>query len=205
MPLPQQVIEQLGHEPSVKVPGWSMGILLFSGAVLAVILVIYAGLAFGFQPYLNSQIAQTQSKIAAESQKISSSDAQALTTYYSQITNLSTLVASHVIFSQVLTWLESNTEANVYYGSMSFGSGNQVTLSSFARTQADVNQQIAIFESSPNVSSVSITSVMFSATAGMWSFNTVLTLKKSLFLWPSLGLIPSPSSSSVSVTTTTSP
>lgn len=157
--------------------------LFFSGGIMGIILAVYLGLTFGYQPYLNAAIAQEKSQMDALSNSISSADQANLLTYYSQITNLNTIVASHVFFSRFLTWLAGNTEANVYYGGMSFGSGDQATLSVFAKTQADVNQQIAIFESSPDVSAVSVPGVAFSPTAGMWAFDATLTLKPSLLLW----------------------
>jgi hypothetical protein len=184
MPLPQQVIEQLGRG-SVKTPGWSLGILFFSGSILCVMVAIYLGLTFGYEPYLNGSIAQAKSQMNVLGNSISSADQAKLIAYYSQVSNLNTLVSEHVFFSQFLTWLEGNTEANVYYGSLNFTSKNQVALTVFARTQADVNQQIAIFESSSDVIGVSVSNISFSAPAGMWTFALTLTLKPSLFLWQS--------------------
>jgi hypothetical protein len=208
MPLPQQVIEQLGRE-SVKTPGWSSGILFFSGTLLGIMVAIYVGLAFGYKPYLTNSIARAKSQIGALSDSISSADQAELVTYYSQISNLHALIGSHVYFSRFLTWLEGNTEANVYYGSLSFTSKNQVLLSVLARTQADVNQQIAVFESSPDVAGVSVPDVSFSPTAGMWTFSLTLILKPSLFLWQATSTAPAASGmvvvpvASTTVTTST--
>ena len=60
---------------------------------------------------------------------------------------------------QFFSWLEKNTEANVYYQSFALASGHQVTLGGIAATEADVNQQVAIFENAPEVSSVTISNV----------------------------------------------
>jgi hypothetical protein len=197
MALPQQVVEQLSRE-SEKTPGWSSGILFFSGGILMLVIVAYLGLTFGYQPYLNGGIEQARSQISSLNQSISSADQAKLLAYYSQIANLNTIVVGHVFFSQFLAWLEANTEANVYYGSLDFTSGRQATLATLAKTQADVNQQIAIFESSPDVSAVSVPNVAFSPSAGMWSFGATLTLKPSLFLWQS-------TSSGAQATTVTTP
>ncbi len=182
MALPEQVIEQLGRE-SVKTPGWSSGILFFSGTILGIMVVIYLGITFGYEPYLNGGIAQTKTQMATLSQSISSADQAKLVTYYSQVSNLQALVAGHVFLSPFFAWLEENTEANVYYGSLSFSSRNQVNLNVFARTQADVNQQIATFESSGDVKQISLSNVSFSPSAGAWMFSATFTLDPSLFLW----------------------
>ena len=182
MPLPQQVVEQLGREPT-GTPGWSSGIILFSGAIFVIVVGLYLGLAFGYEPYLNAQIAQAQSQMGKVGQSISSSDQSELIAYYSEVANLHTLISGHVLFSQFLTWLGSNTEANVYYNNMSFTSGNQVTLTALGAGQADVDEQLEIFEASPEVQAVSVGTVAFSPTAGAWMFNVTLTMQPSVFAW----------------------
>src|ERR1035441_315975 len=112
MPLPQQVINQLSREPS-ETPGWSGGILLFSGALLLIILAVYFGMIFAYEPYLNGEISSVQSQIATLGQTISPGDQANLIAFYSQIANLQSLLHNHVIFSQFLSWLEQNTEAHV--------------------------------------------------------------------------------------------
>lgn len=184
MPLPQQVIEQLGREPTAT-PGWSSGILLFSGSILAIVLVTYLGLVFGYEPYLNAQIKTAEGQASQLGQSISASDQANLVAYYSEVANLHTLIGGHVFFSQVLTWLENNTEANVYYGNFKFTSGNQISFSAYGKTEADVNQQLEIFEGSPNVQAVSVGTIAFSPTVGMWEFDVTLTMQPSVFLWQS--------------------
>jgi len=70
-----------------------------------------------------------------------------IVSFYSQIANLKAALANHVYASQFLVWLQNNTEANVYYQNLALSSGSRVTLKGIAKTEADVNQQIAVFES----------------------------------------------------------
>jgi hypothetical protein len=183
MPLPEQVIEQLGREPTSGTQGWAVGALLFSGGIFFLSLVIYFGLTFGYEPYLQSQLSTTQNQVSALDNSISASDQSQLINFYSQITNLQTLLQSHVLTSQFFAWLEQNTEANVYYQSFALATGNQITLTGAANTEADVNQQVAIFENSPEVSSVGVSNVAAPQTpGGKWSFNTTLIMNPSVFL-----------------------
>jgi hypothetical protein len=197
MALPQQVVEQL-NQGSERTPGWSSGIILFSGSILFIILFIYAGLRFGYEAYLNAQISSLNGQAQKMGQSVSASDEASLVTFYSQISNLESLVKGHVFFSQFLTWLERNTEVNVNYTSMSFAAGNQVTLAGMAKTSADVSEQMAVFEADPSVSLVSLSNLTFSPTANEWTFNLVLTMQQSVFLWneslssPVGALVPSP-------------
>jgi len=197
MPLPQTVVEQLGKEPP-KTPGWSVGMLAFAGSLVFIVVLIYVGLTFGYEPYLNGQISATQNQINQLSQQISPADQTNLINFYSELANLKSLLANHVIASNLFPWLEQNTEANVYYTSFSFSDGNQITLSAVAQTESDVNQQLAIFEASPEVSNVTISGVSAGTTAG-WNFSVGLTINPSILSDSATSTV---TSTSVSTSTT---
>lgn len=183
----------MSQEPA-KTPGWSSGVLSFSAMILVVIVGIYFALV-AYGSVLNGKVSSVQSQVASLDQSIASGDQAQLVAFYSQIVNLQSVLRNHVLFSQFLTWLQSNTEVNVYYTQMSFASGNQVTLSAVARTEADVNQQIAIFESSPLVAKVGISSVANSNTTGLWAFTVVLVMQPSVFVaTPAAAVVPVSSS-----------
>jgi len=181
MALPQQVVDRLGKEPA-ETPGWSFGLLLFSGGILAILVITYLGLTLGYEPYLNGQVSSLTSQISTAASAISPSDQNTLVTFYSEIANVQTTLANHVAFSNFLTWLQNNTEANVSYDHLSFSSGNQITLGGTGATEADVNQQIAIFETSPQVQSFSVSGVNYDAEANDWQFDASLTMQPSLLL-----------------------
>ena len=182
MALPQQVIEQLGREPSQD-QGWAFGMLFFSGGILVLTIAIYLGMNFGYDRYLKSQIQTTQNKITNLNQSISASDQANLINFYSQISNLKTLLRKHVLPSQFFSWLEKNTEMNVYYQSLTLSTGYKVNIAGHAASESDVNQQVAIFENSPEIKSVTVSNVGLSQTAGGgWNFTMLLTMNPSLFL-----------------------
>jgi hypothetical protein len=180
MPLPQQVINQLSHEPPEN-PGWSGSVIFFSAGLLVVVLVIYCGMAFVYEPHLNAQISTVDGKVTALSQSISPQDQTNLLTFYSQISNLQTLLANHIIFPQFLSWLEQNTEANVTYTNFSFSSGNEITLTATAASEADVNEQIAIFQASPDIQSMVISNLTAATTGGGFQFGVTLLMNPSIF------------------------
>jgi Tfp pilus assembly protein PilN len=184
MPLPQQVINQLSREPA-ETSGWSAGVVFFSGALLVVVLIIYFAMTLGYEPYLNSQISSVENKINTLSQSISSQDQTNLLSFYSQISNLQTLLSQHVFFSQFLSWLDSNTEANVSYTSFSFSSGNEISLTATASSEADINEQIAIFQGSPEVENVAISNVgAATGSGGGFQFSATLLMNPSVFTSP---------------------
>jgi Tfp pilus assembly protein PilN len=180
MPLPQQVIEQLGREPETS-QGWATGTILFSGGIFLFVVILYCGIKFGYEPYVNSQVTQATNQIATASQSVSVSDEQQIVDFYSQSANLSTALANHVYVSTFLGWLEKNTEANVYYQSLDLSSGNRVSLRGIATTEADINQQIAIFEASSNVTSVVISNISAGQAGTGLEFDAMLTMAPSAF------------------------
>jgi hypothetical protein len=186
MPLPRQVVEKLSREP-VKTPGWSGGVLIYSGALLAVVVALYIGLTFVYEPILRGQISDTESQIAALNKSISAADEEKLATYYSQISNLRSIMQKHILFSPFLTWLEAHTEANVYYSNLSFSSGYQVILMGVAKTEADVNQQLAILQAAPEVQAANVSNVLLSATDNTWQFGVSLLMKPAIFSWQQAG------------------
>lgn len=185
MPLPEKVIEQLGREPSPETQGWAVGALMFSGGILFLALAIYFGLTMGYEPYLQNQLNGTQAQVSALNNSISTSDQTQLIDFYSQIANLQTLLASHTLPTQFFSWLEANTEANVYYQSLTLTSEDNATFSGVAATEGDLNQQVAIFENSPEVSSVTVSSIaapQLGVNNAGWTFNLTLVMKPSVFL-----------------------
>lgn len=200
MPLPEKVIEQLGREPA-KTPGWAAGALMFSGGVLFIMILIYVGLTFGYEPYLNNQVTSVQDQVNQLGQSIPASDQANLLDFYSQVSNLRTLLRAHVLSSQLFTWLETNTEANVFYKQLTFGSNNQLTLSGNGKTEADVNQQIAIFEASPMVQKVNVTTVGTSQDGTGIDFGVTLIIAPSLLSNPILNAAAPTSTASTASTT----
>lgn len=182
MPLPENVVAQLGREPA-KTQGWAGGAISFSGGILFLAVIIWAGLQFGYEPYLNGQLGATQKKVTDLNNSISASDQAQLVDFYSQTANLQTLLQKHTLTSQFFSWLESNTEANVTYTSFSLTLDDHALLGGTAASEADINQQIAVFENSPQVSSVSVSAVTAPLIPGQaWTFRANLAMTPSVFL-----------------------
>lgn len=185
MPLPQQVIEQLGREPE-KSQTLASGALIFSVGILAIVAALYLGMVFGYEPYLNNQISGIKSQVSTANNSISADQETQLINFYSQIANLQSILSHHVYTTSFLAWLENNTEANIYYQSMDFSAGNIVVLKGVAKTEADVNQQVAIFEGSSAVKSTVMSSVAPASAAGGGTssgiaFAVTLTMQPSAF------------------------
>ena len=182
MPLPQQVIDRLSNETQ-GTHNSSSGLLVFSIGILVFVVFVYFGITIGYEPYLNSQISTIQQKIVTAGKSISGDQQSSILNFYSEISNLQTLLKGHTVFSPFLSWLENNTEVNVYYSSIVFSSGNQVALTVDAKTQADLDQQLSIFESSPAISNITVSGIspLQSGTSSWQQANVVIFTNSSMF------------------------
>ena len=98
------------------------------------------------KPYINGQLKSLESQAQKVGQQFNHRHPRRISSsFIRRSANLESLIKNHVFFSQFLTWLEQNTEANVYYTSMSFSSGDQITLSGVAKTAADVSRAACCF------------------------------------------------------------
>ena len=182
MALPQQVIDRLSSDTR-RTPKWSSGLLLFSVGIFFLVILIYFGITMGYEPYLNSQISQLQQQISTASKSIPADQQSALLSFYSGLSHLQTLLKGHVVLTPFFAWLEKSTGANVYYSHVVFSSGNQVALIVGAKTQTDLDQQLAIFESAPEVLHITVSGIAPSQTnSSSWQqANIVLFMNSSIF------------------------
>lgn len=180
MALPQKVLEQLYREPP-RTPGWAWQFLMFGTTVFFISLLVYVGLVFGYKPFLSSQLRKTQDKIQAFSQQIPAEEQFKIVDFYSQIVNLKSLIEKHILTSPFFEWLEKNTQGNIYFEQLDLNAANgRAILSGAAKSVEDITQQLAIFESRPEVERVSIGPTNFSG--GAWRFGIVLYFNQGYFL-----------------------
>lgn len=179
MALPQKVIDQLGREPSAT-PGWAGQILMFSGTIFFISIVIYLGLDFGYKSYLSSQVKKLKDQVQAFSEQVPVEDQKKIIDFYSQTSNLKTVLANHIFSSQLLRWLERNSQINVTYDKFNLNVGNsQVTLGGSSKTMDDINQQLIVFQAQQEVSKVAIGNINFSN--NLWHFEATLTFVPGYF------------------------
>jgi len=96
----------------VRLP-WQL--LIFSFAILGLTLASYFGIAFGYKPYLNSQISNVNAQMSSLEKSIDKQQRENLTNLYSQLTNIKFLLDSHIAASNLFEDLGKNTNPQVYY------------------------------------------------------------------------------------------
>lgn len=96
-------------------------IFSFSFIIFIALLAVYAGMEFGYKPFLNSRIKSLDQKVAALTQSINEEQQNSLINFYSQLVNLKDLVNSHIITSNFLELLENNTYLEIHYTGLTLG------------------------------------------------------------------------------------
>lgn len=201
MALPTQEIERLTRASNPE-QGPYKQLLLLTGSLLAISSILYLGLSYGYEPYLNKQKADLDVQIQESSKKIPQEEQIKLIGFYSQLANIKTLIGKHPFTSNVFEWLEKNSEPNTYFTKFSFNaSTNQLALLGISKTADNVSDQAAIFESQPEVVRLNLSSLSVAITGG-WQFNmTIFFDPKSLLpatqATPA-GITPPPTTSPVS-------
>src|SRR3989344_1044323 len=170
MALPTSAVEQLSRRRD-RSPGWFSQLLLFSGSIFAISVIVYAGLVFGYKPYINRQVAALDDQIQQFSQEIPDVVQNKSFSFYSQLVNLRTFLDGHVLMSPLFTWLQDHTISNVYYTKFSLNTlTRQLSLGGVARTLGDVASQLAAFQDAPGVQNVFFNNVSVDS-KGLWQFD----------------------------------
>lgn len=139
-----------------KLPvGWPWKIFVFSIILFGLVLFIYLGIIWGYQPYLKAQEQSLDKKINEIGGQISQQDRENFINFYSQLINLQGLLNRHIKGSNIYNFLEKNTEQGVYYeGANLSATEHNISLTGVARSYDNLVKQLAAFEQAPEISRV---------------------------------------------------
>jgi len=137
--------------------GFPWRVLVIAIVVLGLSLLVYAGMAFGYIPYLTSEIKSVDAQFAELSQSLDSAQQKNLIDLYSQLYNIDTLASSHAYPSRFFDFLERNTYPTVRVTLMQLNvSGREARLEGIVPTFETLSDQLAVFENNPDVSGVAL-------------------------------------------------
>lgn len=206
MALPTQEIEKLAKAPT-EGQGSYKQLLMLAGTLLFLSAVLYFGLTFGYAPYIENQISSVTARSAELDKRVTKEKQDELIAFYSQISNLSTLLAKHPNTIKIFSWLESNTQPNIYFSKLSFNLATyQMSLIGVGKTPLDIAEQINIFERTSEASRVNFNNIS-SMTGGGWQFNVAVFLDPKFIAAAGITVaetIPIPSSQANTTSTATS-
>ena len=167
--------------PRERLPvGWPWRLFVFTLILLALSFLVYLGLNFGYKAFLNKSIDGLNSTLNSLSFQVAPTEREGFITFYSQLSNLQKLLASHIISSKVFPVLEGLTDQRVSYSTLNISVVDRtVTVDGVAKDYAALASQLAIYEQSPEVEKVILENSALTNKAVR--FTAKVTLKDEVF------------------------
>jgi Tfp pilus assembly protein PilN len=139
--------------------GFPWRLLVISFVIFGLTVLVWAGIQFGYTPFLNSQLSSATANFNALSGKISERQQKDLTSFYSQLYNIQSLQASHIYSAKLFDFLEKNIYPNVVLNSFQASlPGGSIRFDGVAADYQTLTNELAILKSDPNVTLVSLDS-----------------------------------------------
>lgn len=144
---------QLGRE---KIPiGWPWRLLTFTAILVGLAVVLYAGMAFGYSAYLDSQTAKLDLRLAEVSGSVADDRATELRRFYSELTNAEMLLREHTIGTKILSFIESTLHRDISLTGMEIQANERsVKLTGLALSYASLGEELALLRGRQGVHAV---------------------------------------------------
>jgi len=129
---------------------WRVLILTFTVFIFTVL--IYFGMVFGYGPYLKSKTRSLDQKISVLNQSVDETQQKQIITFFSQMTNIQTLLSKHKTFSQIFDFVERSTYPQINYSDFKFSAAEmEIKIEGTAPTYNDLIKELALYKQSPEV------------------------------------------------------
>jgi len=160
------------RKPLTSGGGTPWRLLVASLILLVLVVLIYCGMNFGYEPYLSNQIQKYDKQLASLTSNMSEQDQQASLAFYSQLYNIKNLGSNHVYASKIFDALEKNTLIGVRVTNVqvAMGSGG-LQMTGLAPSFDTVVQQVAAWKNDSMVSSAILESSKTAPATGGTTFS----------------------------------
>lgn len=129
---------------------WRVLILTFTVFIFTVL--IYFGMVFGYGPYLKSKTRSLDQKISVLNQSVDEAQQKQIITFFSQMTNIQTLLSNHKTFSQIFDFIERSTYPQINYSDFKFSAAEmEIKIEGTAPNYNDLIKELALYKQSPEV------------------------------------------------------
>ncbi|MBI2515090.1 PilN domain-containing protein [Candidatus Wolfebacteria bacterium] len=155
MPEIKSLLEQQLERGEELRSTWPWRLLVFTALAFVILILVYAGMSFGYAPYLNSEIKKLDQKLADLNSQLESDQPKALMSLYSELLGVQGLLESHPLASKFFDFLEKSTDSRVYFTNLSFSvEEKSIKLEGIASDHNSLVRQIEIFRRSPRVKAI---------------------------------------------------
>ncbi len=155
----QSALETELNKSRTAATGWPWKLLTLSLAILLTVVAVYLGMRFGFQMYLESRLNSADAEYKRITKSVSSEQQKEVFAFYSQLSNIDTLLRSQLKGSDVLDIVEKNTLKQIALSSLDFsstGKNLQIKLDGSAPSYDAITQQLQQFKQSPDIQSATL-------------------------------------------------
>lgn len=160
--------------------GWPWRFFLFSILIAATACVVAFGLAFGYRPFLESNLAQQDANIKELGAVVPQAQQEEFIRFYSQLANLEGVLKRHVTASPFFGFLEGRTNTEVAFTSLELRvPERKAVLEGVARDYATLAEQLQAFSTAPEVAGMIVNDS--NASDGRVRFRLTLTLVPAMF------------------------
>ncbi len=161
--------------------GWLWNIFVFSLIVFGSVVLLYLGMSLGYETLLTNQANDLRVKIDAVKNQITADDQKNLEEFYSQVYNVKELMPVHAYPTQLLEFLEKNTNERIYYKTINYSrEANNLSIQGVASSYEFLAKQLEALRRRPEVESAMLSNS--SLEGGKVNFNIKAVLKSEFLL-----------------------
>ena len=181
MPYPSRVEEQLKSGEYLPV-GWPWRIFSLSLVIFIIAVLVYAGINFGYRPYLNKQIKTLDAEFLDLNQSIDEEKQNQLISFYSQIVNIGDVLNSRDNTFPIFDFLEKNTYPRTAYKNININAGNsRIDMDVSTENYYTFAQQAREFEANDAVEKLDFGGLSLDPATNNVSYRLTLNIKPKFF------------------------
>jgi hypothetical protein len=153
-----QLMESFG--PNKMPSGWLGKFLKFAIVLFVIVTVVYFLLHYVYLSFLDKKIAEIENNIKGLENEIPTQDREEVTSFYSQLVNLKTLLEEHLYSSLVFERLELITHPQVAFSSFEYDfQEGRLMLNGTAQDLQALAQQLLAFQKTTDFSKIELSDV----------------------------------------------
>jgi Tfp pilus assembly protein PilN len=135
--------------------GWPWHLLLFMIVIVGLLVLIYLGMLWGYEPYLGSRIRGQEQKLTDLGNSLASATTNDLARFYSELSNSQKILAEHTVASGLLDVVEANLHPNVYLTGLEIQSPQKtIRLMGIARDYGSLGAELTLLSHVAGITSV---------------------------------------------------
>ena len=180
MPYTQSILQTELSKQHDTSAGWPWHLLTLSFVIALTVSIVYVGMRFGFEEmYLKRALSHEESVFATTVKSVSPNEQTSVFNFYSQLSNIETLLQKQGKATPFLTSIEQQTLKEVVYTGIDLRIASPATVIIITGKTAaypSVVQQLERYKQIPNVTDVKLLGARFISPAEGVNFSVQITI-----------------------------